>query len=217
MMPVMLWGYVISRKRYSLMEWIFTFGVTTGVALFVTLGKISDARHGSGWGLLFIFGILLSESFALTWQDKLFQEYGMSSFNQLMWVNFFSGVIFFIVLCITGLVPSFAFWGRHPSVIGDLAIVSVGVAISQFCGYQIIKYFGALASSTVLNIRQLVAIIASYVVYRHPITSGQIVGLILTFGFVFWKIVYDYQQKKESDKAKFAEKSKEIAIVDKKV
>merc|ERR1719399_909521 len=42
MMPVMLWGIVISGKRYGLKEWAIALFITVGVTLFLLTGPIAS-------------------------------------------------------------------------------------------------------------------------------------------------------------------------------
>merc|ERR1719218_6052 len=54
MMPVMLWGIVISGKKYSIVDWAVAAFVTGGVTMFLMTGSISapSTTHNSAWGLL---------------------------------------------------------------------------------------------------------------------------------------------------------------------
>merc|ERR1719453_1677783 len=61
MMPVMLWGIVISQKKYKLIDWLIAAGVTGGVTQFLLTGQISS--HGStgssSYGLMLLALFLL--------------------------------------------------------------------------------------------------------------------------------------------------------------
>ena len=44
MVPVMVWGVIVTSKKYKLHEWVISFGVTGGCMLFGMSGKINSAR-----------------------------------------------------------------------------------------------------------------------------------------------------------------------------
>merc|ERR1719382_2204205 len=48
MMPVMVWGIIISGKKYKAMDWMIAGGVTWGVTQFLLTGEISAKHAGKG-------------------------------------------------------------------------------------------------------------------------------------------------------------------------
>merc|ERR1719161_2081123 len=60
MMPVMIWGMLILRKRYSLHDWLVVTAVTAGVTSFMLTGSIEAAYVHKGDSL---FGLLLLVGF----------------------------------------------------------------------------------------------------------------------------------------------------------
>merc|ERR1719506_3267506 len=88
-MPVMLWGIVISGKRYSLQDWLIAGAVTGGVTEFLMTGEISSPndRGNSVYGLLLLLGFLGADGFTSTFQEKLFKEHQTSKYNQMLYIN----------------------------------------------------------------------------------------------------------------------------------
>merc|ERR1711988_475238 len=60
MMPVMVWGIIVSRKRYSMTDWLVAAAVTGGVTEFLMTGPISssDSSGTSTKGLLLLLCFL---------------------------------------------------------------------------------------------------------------------------------------------------------------
>merc|ERR1719321_2254639 len=69
MMPVMIWGILISQKRYSLTDWMVAACVTGGVTEFLMTGSI-DAPNSNGgnsvYGLILLLGFLVADGFTST-------------------------------------------------------------------------------------------------------------------------------------------------------
>merc|ERR1719181_2572791 len=56
MMPVMVWGMIVSGKRYGATDWLIALAVTGGVTEFLMTGPISstDDESSSVYGLLLL-------------------------------------------------------------------------------------------------------------------------------------------------------------------
>merc|ERR1719487_1130986 len=56
MMPVMIWGILVSGKRYSLLDWMIAGAVTGGVTEFLLTGPISShsSAGSSSYGLMLL-------------------------------------------------------------------------------------------------------------------------------------------------------------------
>ena len=66
----------------------------------------------------------------------------------------------------------------------------------QFFIYSLVKEFGALVLAATMNLRQVLSILTSYLLYAHPISFAQILSLLLVFGSLFYKSLYSYRKKK---------------------
>jgi len=190
MMPVMVWGMIISGKRYGLSDWGVAAAVTGGVTEFLLTGTIA-AKHQHGTsvhGLILLLIFLGLDGFTSTFQEKLFKEHKTSKYNQMLYVNGFSGLVSFITLCASGkLGTAFNFCGAHPALIGDAAILSASAVAGQWFIYSQVKEFGALVFAATMNLRQVISILVSYLTYKHPISGLQVIGLALVFLGLFYK------------------------------
>eukprot|EP00434_Breviolum_minutum_P035824 symbB.v1.2.031725.t1/scaffold3703.1/size65852/4 len=138
--------------------------------------------------LLLLLLFLALDGITSPMQEKLFKEYGVSKYNQIMWVNLSSAIVSIITLLSTGsLVTAISFCTKHPALLGDAMTLSVAQVSSQWFIYSQVKEFGAVVFAATMNVRQLFSIVTSYVEYGHYITGLQVVSLCLVFGALFFK------------------------------
>jgi len=192
MMPVMLWGIVISHKKYRADDWLIATAVTGGVTVFLLTGNISSKHaaetHDSFWGLGLLLAFLAFDGLTSTMQEKLFKEHDTSKFNQMFYVNGVSGCTSLISLLAAGtLGPSITFGLDHSAFVRDTVLLSLTASSSQYFIYSQVKEFGALVFAATMNVRQVVSILLSYVTYGHLITTLQMGGLLLVFMALFYK------------------------------
>merc|ERR1719310_1208532 len=204
MMPVMVWGILISQKNYSLTDWLIAAAVTGGVTEFLMTGSI-NAPHGqaddSAYGLALLVGFLLFDGFTSTFQEKLFKEHQTSKYNQMLYINLGSAFTSIISLLVTGgFAEAIAFCAAYPAFIWDASMLSGAAVGGQFFIYSMVKEFGALSFAATMNVRQVASIIVSYVVYSKPITLLQIGGLFLVFGALFYKSFLGVISSREKEK-----------------
>lgn len=101
MIPVMIWGILILRKRYGLKDFSVAVVITAGCTLFIMTGsvksKVSKSMMDSSiYGVLLMAGYLGFDGFTSTFQDKLFKGYQMTTYNQILYTTMCSaGLSFF--------------------------------------------------------------------------------------------------------------------------
>lgn len=204
MMPVMVWGILISQKKYGVRDWVVALCVTAGVTEFLMTGEIrapnTEARD-SIYGLAFLVSFLLFDGFTSTFQEKLFKEHQTSKYNQMLYVNLCSALTsVFSLLAFGGYTQAIAFCAAHPPFILDVAFLSGAAVGGQFFIYSMVKEFGALCFAATMNVRQVVSIIVSYIMYSKPITMLQIGGLLLVFSALFYKSVASIIESREKER-----------------
>jgi len=190
MMPVMVWGMLISGKRYDKRDWIIATAVMYGIMQFLLTGNIKSSlgvgQCGSGLFLLAAFIVL--DGFTSVFQEKLFKEITTSKYNQMFFINFGSAIVSFAWLTLTGgMTNSILFCHQHHELGRDVVYLSVAAVGAQWFIYSQVKDFGALVCAATLNVRQVVSIMLSYAAYGHSITALQVVGLLVVFAALFYK------------------------------
>ncbi|GFH18952.1 uncharacterized protein HaLaN_15831 [Haematococcus lacustris] len=98
MMPVMVWGIIIMRKRYTLKDFLLALAITGGCTLFLLTGDVKSKVAKSMWdssvyGLLLMLGYLGFDGFTSTFQDKLFKGYQMTTYNQILYTTICSSLL----------------------------------------------------------------------------------------------------------------------------
>jgi adenosine 3'-phospho 5'-phosphosulfate transporter B2 len=220
MMPVMVWGMIVSGKRYSFGDWMIAAAVTGGVTEFLMTGPISSNSSAgtSTHGLLLLGGFLALDGFTSTFQEKLFKEHVTSKYNQMVYVNLGSAVISSATVIASGrLNNAIGFATAHPAFVGDAGMLSAAAVGGQWFIYSQVKEFGALVFAATMNVRQVVSILISYAKYGHSITTLQVLGLAIVFAALFYKSfagLFD-EKKEKSAKAESTPLLKDDAIAKK--
>jgi len=220
MMPVMVWGMIVSSKSYSTTDWLVAFCVTGGVVEFLMTGPISssDSEGSSSYGIALLGAFLALDGFTSTFQEKLFKEHTTTKYNQMVYINLGSCVISSFTLVASGRISAaVAFMMSHGAFATDAMSLSGAAVAAQWFIYSQVKEFGALVFAATMNVRQVVSILISYWKYGHSITSLQIVGLALVFGALFYKSVLGFAATPSSkegagEKKALLEKSDEKAV-----
>jgi len=205
MMPVMVWSILISGKKYELKDWLIAGGVTWGVTQFLLTGSIKS-KHGdkdsSVYGLLLMVGFLGCDGFTSTFQEKVFRDCQTTKYNQMMYVNSGSLVVSGCSFLVSGAAPStIAFCFKYPDFLIQALTLSGAAVGGQFFIYSQVKEFGALVLAATMNLRQVISIMVSYLLYGHSITMLQLLGLLLVFGSLFYKTYLGYKSSKNNPKS----------------
>mmetsp|Transcript_31156 Transcript_31156/g.73140 ORF Transcript_31156/g.73140 Transcript_31156/m.73140 type:complete len:349 (+) Transcript_31156:39-1085(+) len=191
--PVMIWGVVVSGKRYSLNDWLLAVVVTCGITIFLISGPHGpgSARDGSGSstlaGLVLLSGFLTFDGLTSVMEEKLFKDYETSKWNQILYVNLLSSTTSAAALVLSGeLLPALGF-SRHAAFLRDASCLSLSAVAAQYFIYSQIREFGAVVFALTMNIRQVVSIALSYITYAHTMTWWQLAGIVLVFATLFYK------------------------------
>merc|ERR1719443_2415106 len=116
MMPVMIWGIIISGKQFKMVDWVVAACVTFGVTEFCMTGPMSSPNDqgNSIYGLLLLLGFLACDGLTSTMQEKLFKEHKTSKFNQMLYISGSSAVVSLISVVSMGkLSYCLAFGSEH--------------------------------------------------------------------------------------------------------
>merc|ERR1719453_987048 len=165
MMPVMMWGILISGKQHGMLDWTIAGLVTFGITEFCMTGTTAAPTDtgNSAYGMLLLFGFLACDGLTSTMQEKLFKEHQTSKFNQMLYVNGCSAIVSLITVLAMGKMGwCLAFGAAHASFVMDTAALSAAAAASQYFIYSQVKEYGALVFAATMNVRQVVSILVSY-------------------------------------------------------
>lgn len=193
MIPVMIWGGCMMKKKYGVKDYLVAAMVTGGCTLFLLTGEVKskkavDGSSTSTMGLLLMLGYLGFDGFTSNFQDRLFKGYNMTVFNQVLYVQMAAAVQSLFVLVTSGkLWVAIDFLSSHPSAFSYIMCLSMAATVGQLFIYHTIKAYGALLFATVMTTRQFLSILLSCLLFQHPLSWGQWGGTIVVFGALYFK------------------------------
>ncbi|KAJ9601154.1 hypothetical protein L9F63_000674, partial [Diploptera punctata] len=189
--PVMIMGKIVSRKKYEYYEYVTAVLISLGMAFFM-LGSADDHRGAAVTtfsGLVLLASYMLFDSFTSNWQGELFTHYGMSSVQMMCGVNLFSCLFTAVSLAQQGgFIHSLNFMAQFPKFVFDCFVLSICSAAGQLFIYYTIATFGPVVFVIIMTIRQGLAILLSCIIYHHYINTIGVVGVLVVFFSVFLRI-----------------------------
>jgi adenosine 3'-phospho 5'-phosphosulfate transporter B2 len=208
MVPVMLMGKFMHNKAYEPYEYISAAFVGFGLYIFLKSSEQLDFEQnvfgdpenitGVWCGVVLLFLFLIFDSFTSQWQQRMFDTHkSMSPLQMMLLMNGFSSVFSFITLVHQEeLSVSLQFVYDHPIFLWHLALFTLTANVGQLFIHYTIKHFGAVVFSIIMSVRILLSTLISCFVYVHPITELGVVGILVVFGAVAYRI-----QRKTAGKA----------------
>jgi len=192
-LPVMMWGFIVRRKRYSKFDWTIAAVVTAGCFCFLVGGDLSSVKAGQNehnritwivfFGLCVMVASIVCDGFTSMFQERLFDDYNTSVWVQMLYTNLWSSAITLLMLVSTGgYRESLEFLTSHPDFARDVLGLSLASVIGQVAIYTTIGWYGAVAFASVLNVRQVLSTIVSSAYFNHPFSIAQFVGCFMVFG-----------------------------------
>lgn len=194
MLPVMLILNLRSGKQYNYEDFGIVALVLAGCAVMISSGNVVAKRTGAadedtplGFGLLVAY--LLFDAITSTYQERLFQKYDMTVYNQMLYINFSSATLSVLGLTISGgLLQSLQFILDYPRITRDICMLSLSAVAGQFAITYTIQMFGALLYAGIMTTRQFFSVLASDIIFKHGLTMVQWTGALMVFAALFFKL-----------------------------
>lgn len=200
MLPVMFMGKLMHGKQYEMYEYISAATIGFGIYLFLdssehiqlgydVLGN-PEGVTGTWCGVMLLVLFLFFDSFTAQWQTRMFElRKEMSPLQMMVLMNAFSVVFSGITLVHQEeLGPALSFVINHPEMILHLLIFIVCATLGQIYIFYTVKNFGAVVFTIIMSMRILFSILLSCLVYRHPVTELGVVGIVVVFGSITYRI-----------------------------
>jgi len=207
LVPVMLMGIIIAKKKYAMSEYLAVGLITLGVALYsMKPGSLTQSDSQGGLRQLFGLGLvlinLLLDGYTAAHQDKINAQSKVSSFQMMKYMNMWS-----MILMVSYLVGSYAVLGTNselaaaitfcrnfPQVVPHLFRFGLCAATGQIFVYSLIKEFGALAYITVTIMRKFFTILISIAIFKHHMRWWQWIGIFSVFGGLMVNVYGKYKK-----------------------
>lgn len=201
MIPVMLMGVVIRRRRYSLRNYLCVALVTLGVANFSWKSKTS-AVPASPLGFALLLASLFMDGITGPLQERLVDRHSPSAHQLMFWQNV-GAVLWLAPACLfTGEgVRAILFVTKYPHAITDIMSFSLVSALGQNFIYYTIRNFSALTVTTITTTRKMLTVLLSIILNKHSLSPRQWIGLLFVFVAITWEAVEKQRSKIIDDKA----------------
>ncbi|KAI8475376.1 MAG: UAA transporter [Monoraphidium minutum] len=188
MVPVMVVGTLLYRKRYSGFEYLCMSLIGVGVGLFArkSSSKVTTKLEAPNAPLGYTLCLLnlFLDGYTNAQQDEINHRHpGNSPVHMMAWMNFWCTLYYGFYLAVTGIGASLAaFCGRHPDASRDILLFCVCGAVGQLFIFFTIKRFGALVNTLICTTRKFFNILASVLLLGNPLLPAQWGAVALVFG-----------------------------------
>ncbi|CAM9595170.1 unnamed protein product [Phaeothamnion confervicola] len=178
--PVMIMGAFMGKK-YPAKKYVNVVMIVTGVALFMKsgggAGKAGAEAGGQVLGLLLLFVSLCFDGGTGAYEDKLMCKHHVGPFDLMFNIQFAKMLLAGMGLIISGEINYFFQMVRETGPV--LVLLGLTGACGQVFIFVTISKFGALTCSIIGLARKIMTLLASIIIYGHPVNGTQGVGLAL--------------------------------------
>jgi UDP-galactose transporter B1 len=191
----MILGVLIGRKRYPILKYLFVVLIVIGVALFMykdgkTTGK-SEESGVIGIGEILLIISLTCDGLTGAVQERMKAEHSTKSGHMMKAMNKWSVLYLGVGLIGSGELWDFiAFVGRHPSIVWQLASVSIASALGQYFIFMCVSEFGPLPCSLITTTRKFFTVLCSVIFFGNHLVERQWLGAVLVFAGLVLDGVY---------------------------
>ncbi|KAF0687980.1 Aste57867_20361 [Aphanomyces stellatus] len=210
MIPVMLTGVVLGRKKYSWKEYVSVILITAGIVVF-QLGKESPqgkaTQENSVYGLGLLFLSLFLDGLTGSGQEQMVQELKPSVHQQMLYTNVWAVIYTGVGCLVSGHgIDGFYFCLHNPEILESLFYFSICSALGQNFIYFTVQRFSALTVTTITTTRKFFTILTSVLWFGNSLATQQWVGVGVVFSGIGIEMTTKYA-KYNAGKAKDTKKS----------
>lgn len=196
MIPVMLMGIVIRKRRYTHREFFCVFMITVGVALFSWKSKTSNVAP-SFLGFALLFASLFMDGVTGPLQERLIARFSPSTHQLMFWQNICSVAWLSVALIVTGEgIRALSFVLKYPLVMIDVMSFSIVSALGQNFIFYTVRHFNALVVTTITTTRKMFTVLFSIFWFNHAMVPRQWIGLLFVFAAITWEAAAKQKAKK---------------------
>uniref|UniRef100_A0A061S9Z2 Drug metabolite transporter superfamily n=1 Tax=Tetraselmis sp. GSL018 TaxID=582737 RepID=A0A061S9Z2_9CHLO len=192
-LPVMLLGTLLLRKRYAWQEYAAALLMAIGLSVFASGDLVDSSVAGGGrssvHGIALITTAILAESGTANVEEKFFFrcEPSASQAEVMFYMSLMSTGSSLALLLLSGeLVPAAEHSVRRPEVVPRIVASSTCGYISVSIVLTLIKYFDATQSEIVKSMRKILQVAVSFLVFWRPINARYALGGAAVAAALFW-------------------------------
>jgi len=190
---ILIVSFILGAKgQHGKSQYFCGFIITAGIVLFNLSDGKGGKKHGGSddgtsiIGLLALLVSLFCDGLLGTTQGEIKKKFNPNQWDQMESLNKWAGII-----CLTVSISTFQMGGfikfiiEYPLVIKDLVLLAVLGTIGQIFIFYTIANFSPLILSIVTTTRKFFTVLASIVIYNHPVSTMQWAAIGLVFIGVF--------------------------------
>jgi adenosine 3'-phospho 5'-phosphosulfate transporter B2 len=211
--PVLLVGKFVFKKKYKPIAYGLALCLSTGVAicLFSRFNEYSNTL--SVFGLFLLSGYVFADALTSQWQAYLYKEYETPPFEMMWGVNTCSLLFTGIYTLITGEIDATIEFGiQHPSFVVHVACLCIPAVIGQLFIFKTIQSHGAASFAMIMTARQAISLIASCIIFGHKFDMIGILGFVIVIGTLFIKSRVILEVRDEYEKVSLEEDIENLAV-----
>ncbi|GAA6062280.1 hypothetical protein JCM10212_000940 [Sporobolomyces blumeae] len=233
MIPVLVVGALVWKKKHLAREWVAGGVILAGCATYLfstppvphgghavaTAAADDNSAFINGLaGTGFLLGYLFFDGLVSTTQEKVFGKNPASSdpfgpespvLDQMIWTNLFAGLIALAMSLAS--IATGSFWNNvellltSGSLIWDVCVFSAASAVGLIILLNCIASFGALTSSLIMTIRQFLSILINAGIFGNFSSVSNLgwMGVFWVASGIWIKMNRKYDQKPEAAKTMF--------------
>lgn len=189
---VMIFGVLIGKKSYTLRKYFFVIVIVISVGMFMMKDNY-EVKEGEDYALgsLMIAISLLFDGLTSAFQDRMRADSRPSAMNFMLYVNGWSSAILISVLAVTGELRDLIQYSfRHPSVIWQLAVVTLCGTFGQMFISAMITNFGSLPLSIVTTTRKFFTVLLSVLAFGNELSIRQWIAAGLMFSALMLDAIF---------------------------
>ena len=203
--PIMIGGVILLKKRYSIGEFAAATVIVIGLALFA----LADIRMSSRYSLVGLVLVVLSVTIGSLYSNA--QEYIVTTFApttdvMLFYVGSIGALYQLMFIAITGeLFAALRFCADHPAIYFNVVAASAFAYCAMTFVFPIIRNHGAATVVIVTSTRKLLTVFVAVIAMNKPITLQYVTGAMLVF--VGMSLTSLFHSPKASTQAHFSPKA----------
>jgi UDP-galactose transporter B1 len=204
MVPVMIMGTLLHRKRYSGLEYACMSLIGIGISLFARKGASSVAKKlaspNAPLGYFLCFMNLTLDGYTNAAQDEINKHHPQNSpIHMMCWMNFWCAVYYGMYMAVSGIgIELLLFCQHHVDASWDIMLFCLCGAVGQLFIFYTIKHFGALVNTLICTTRKFFNILGSVLLNGNPLLPMQWLAVALVFtGLITSSVTKSGKHKKK--------------------
>lgn len=200
LIPTMVMGSLIERRRYSIEQWLAALCISAGIAIFnssrissnqtadVSLSLSSDEDNQYWRGMVLLYTSLCMDGFLGAFQGML-KRSGVrnkqrppTAVETMMYINVYSLSMLIPLAMVTGQMgEGISLLENSEQLRMNVAILTGVVSFGQIFIFLCIDWYSSLVTTTITTTRKFFTILFSVIYFGHTFTAGQWASVFMVF------------------------------------